>query len=381
MMQTAALIIYIILVGINVFFAWKLIFAFSHFRIKPFKREHQSAEKLPSVSVCIPARNETHAMTECLERVVASTYPKLEIIVLDDSSVDDTSILIKSFAHAGVRFVEGTKLPEDWLGKNHAYETLRKEASGTYILYMDVDTKIQPNTINQLVAYAQYEKADMVSVLPQRMDNWRSNVVFSGLRYFWTLIFHRKTAPAVASNAWMIKRSVLDDEIGGLSQYRLHVQPEERIAAALSARSAYRFVIGSSQLGVSYEKRYRSFVETNIRLLYPLIGGRFTTGLLAFITLLLLCSPLVVLLSGFVVEWTIYQTLAAWQLLLFGSMYALYLSYVWRRGWWLGIILWPVALVQDTVLFVVSAATYATGRVTWKGRPVTAPKVVRQLEK
>ena len=63
-------------------------------------------------------------MNDCLERVVASTYPKLEIIVLDDHSQDNTSALIKSFAHKGVRFVEGTKLPEGWLGKNHALQLL-----------------------------------------------------------------------------------------------------------------------------------------------------------------------------------------------------------------------------------------------------------------
>ncbi|HEY5695544.1 MAG TPA: glycosyltransferase, partial [Candidatus Saccharimonadales bacterium] len=44
--------------------------------------------ELPTVSVCIPARNERHAMTQCLERVLASTYQKLEVIVFDDSSDD-----------------------------------------------------------------------------------------------------------------------------------------------------------------------------------------------------------------------------------------------------------------------------------------------------
>ena len=46
-----------------------------------------SSDQLPSVSVCIPARNETHAMSECLESVLASDYPKLEAIVLDDTRV------------------------------------------------------------------------------------------------------------------------------------------------------------------------------------------------------------------------------------------------------------------------------------------------------
>ena len=92
-------------------------------------KEHLDSE-YPSVSVCIAARNETHALAQCLERVLKSDYPKLEILVLDDSSTDDTSLIIKSFASAGVRFIPGAALPSGWLGKNHAYQTLIDEARG-----------------------------------------------------------------------------------------------------------------------------------------------------------------------------------------------------------------------------------------------------------
>ena len=105
------------------------------FRFLSFSlRSQKIVDEIPSVSVCIAARNETHAMTQCLERVIATDYPKLEIIVLDDGSRDDTSILIKSFAHAGVRFVEGKTLQDGWLGKNYAQYTLAKEASGKIVV-------------------------------------------------------------------------------------------------------------------------------------------------------------------------------------------------------------------------------------------------------
>src|SRR5690606_12928997 len=104
--------------------------------------ELSSSQEYPSVSICIPARNETHAMAECLERVLKSDYKKLEVLVFDDNSKDDTSAIIRSFAQAGVRFVAGTELPEGWLGKNHALDVLSKEASGTYVLFMAVDTII-----------------------------------------------------------------------------------------------------------------------------------------------------------------------------------------------------------------------------------------------
>jgi cellulose synthase/poly-beta-1,6-N-acetylglucosamine synthase-like glycosyltransferase len=98
----------------------QLAFALTHFRFQQRVTPKQMITELPSVSVCIPARNEMHVMTECLESVLASTYPKLEVIVLDDRSEDTTSTLVKAFARDGVRFVEGKKLPPGWLGKNYA---------------------------------------------------------------------------------------------------------------------------------------------------------------------------------------------------------------------------------------------------------------------
>ncbi|MCD8561812.1 glycosyltransferase, partial [Candidatus Saccharibacteria bacterium] len=114
---------------------------------------------MPSVSVCIPARNEQHALADCLQRVIASTYERLEIIVLDDVSGDDTSALIRSFAQDGVRFVQGKALPPGWLGKNHALQGLLEEASGSYVLFMDVDTRLEPQAIEHLVRYAQSHRA------------------------------------------------------------------------------------------------------------------------------------------------------------------------------------------------------------------------------
>jgi glycosyltransferase involved in cell wall biosynthesis len=160
-------------------FAIRLELGIRRFRIR---RQYTPAIELPSVSVCVPARNETHAMTQCLERVLASDYPKMEIVVFDDESADDTSVLINSFAHAGVRFVPGTSLPEGWLGKNHALEVLAREASGTYVIFLDVDTHIQPDTISQLVGYMTSEHLEMTSVIPGRHDAWRPNVLFGHLR-------------------------------------------------------------------------------------------------------------------------------------------------------------------------------------------------------
>lgn len=368
--------IFTVLLGaLLVTFGFRLERALRRFRIR---KNHTAVAEAPSVSVCIPARNETHAMTQCLERVLDSDYRKLEVIVFDDESADDTSILINSFAHAGVRFVPGTNLPEGWLGKNHALEVLAREASGTYVLFLDVDTHIEPTTISQLVGYAMAENLQMLSVIPGRNDVWRPSVLFGHLRYYWEIITSRKSSPATSSSLWMIKRHTFMDIIGGFSSHKAEVEPEEHLAAIIGTK-AYHCLVNNKDLGVSYEKKWLSQCETSRRLLYPMVGGTKLTGALALCVLALLNTPLAFVISGLFVDWTQFHSLAVLYLVLFSLLYGRYAAVVWRRNWWLAVIVWPIAILQELILFIYSIYGYANGTITWKGRPVSSPKQVRKM--
>lgn len=345
-------------------------FGIRHFRMKQLMTGADVLEEMPSVSVCIPARNEMHALAQCLDRVIASTYPKLEIIVLDDASGDKTPTLIKAYARDGVRFVEGKPLQEGWLGKNNALQGLYREASGSYILYLDVDTYIEPGTIGQLVAYARQEKAAMVSVLPRRHDGWRASVLFSPLRYFWEIVFHHRRSPAAASNIWMIKRSVLQER-GGFDATRSAIAPEAALAAFLSETNAYRYIIGTELLGVTFEKKWRSQVDTSIRLLYPLLHASWLRSIAALLGIVVITLPALALPLLLVFAYTEAAAVAAILYILWAVTYGLYLRTVWRKVWWFGALLWPVIAVQEAVLLCLSVIQYSRRQVTWKGRPVT----------
>lgn len=376
MLEAILFVLYGVLLFVLVIGAWRLRFAFSHFKVHSSPTSSISDDTLPSVTVCIPARNETHAMTECLERLVASDYQKLEVIVLDDLSGDNTPVLIKSFAHAGIRFVEGTALPEGWLGKNHALQELLEEASGTYVLFMDVDTVVKPDSITKLVNYALSEKALMVSVLPRREDGWRGSVLFSPLRYFWEVVFHRRSAPSTASNAWLIHRQTLRDSFKGFGLFKSAIQPEANFSAKLMETNDYRFLIGTEGLGIGYEKKWRSQVETSIRLLFPLLGGRVEHGFAALFDLLIVFTPTLVVLGGFVFGFGLQQAIAGCLMLLFALLYGMYLKRVWKHGWLIGALLWPVIVLQEAVLVAISMIQYNRRAVTWKGRLVKTPRIL-----
>lgn len=333
----------------------------------------------PSVSVCIPARNEIHAMTRCLERVLASDYKKLEVVVFDDSSSDNTSVIISSFAQAGVRFVAGTGLPQGWLGKNYALDVLAREASGTYVIFMDVDTAIMPAAISRLVAYVTQQNVAMVSVIPGRADGWRLSVLLGHLRYFWELTVRGGRHPAAGSALWMIDRHKLLREQGGLTRLKSTAAPESAVAAALGPLG-YRCLVSGVNLEVMYEKKWLSQLETGRRLLYPKAGGTPATAVLAGFGLLLLNLPLVVFLSGFFAGWTVLQLAAAATLLLGMAVYGFYTKHMWRRAWWAGALLWPSVVFQELILLIASVTGYWRHTITWKGRPVSPSPLPYQAE-
>lgn len=114
---------------------------------RPF--EINSAPTHPSISVClaspqIQSQEGVDRLTRCLEGILASTYQKLEVIVLEDVAHTQVSQHIRYFAHQGVRFVFGG------LG-DEVRQRLFEEASGHYVLLMDIDTRLKPETIEQLV--------------------------------------------------------------------------------------------------------------------------------------------------------------------------------------------------------------------------------------
>src|SRR6202042_3117366 len=82
----------------------------------PAVTETYSDRELPTLTVAIPARNETDDLEACLRSLVSCNYPKLEILVLDDCSQErHTPEIIRSFAHDGVQFIAGEVPEARWL--------------------------------------------------------------------------------------------------------------------------------------------------------------------------------------------------------------------------------------------------------------------------
>jgi glycosyltransferase involved in cell wall biosynthesis len=100
------------------------------------------------ISVIIPTFNRAHTLLRALGSVLAQSYPASEIIVVDDASVDNTELLIKSYAQ--IKFI---KLIEN-RGVSHARNEGIKQASSEWIALLDSDDEWNPDKLAKQVAAA-----------------------------------------------------------------------------------------------------------------------------------------------------------------------------------------------------------------------------------
>lgn len=114
----------------------------------------------PSVSVVIAAYNEEKVIINTIEALLASDYPNLEIVVVDDGSQDRTAALVEE-RFAGVSGVKLIRKPNG--GKSSALNRGISEACGEIIVSLDADTLFKPETIHRLVRHFSDPKVGAVS--------------------------------------------------------------------------------------------------------------------------------------------------------------------------------------------------------------------------
>lgn len=121
----------------------------------------------PLVSVIVPARNEEANIADCLESLLAQSYPRREVIVVDDRSEDGTAEVVRRYQERSpdVRLVKVTHLPAGWTGKTHALAQAAQEARGDWFLFVDADMRLQQHNLARAMAYAREHGVEFLSLL------------------------------------------------------------------------------------------------------------------------------------------------------------------------------------------------------------------------
>lgn len=339
-----------------------------------------SPDFLPTVTVLIPARNEDDDLQACLQTLISSTYPKLEIIVLDDCSQNaHTPDIIRSFAHNGVRFIAGTQPPVHWLAKNHAYQQLIEQSNGEVLLFCGVDIRFEPGSITSIIQTMFDRKKTMISVMPRNKIpgrfSFEASLVQPG-RYAWELMLPRRLVdrPPVLSSCWVARKEIIK-AAGGVKAVSRTVSPE-RFFARYAARhnDGYAFVQSGESLGVASVKSFDEQRSTAFLVRYPSLHRRIelvvAVTALEFGALLL---PYFLWLKAWTSQNQIGITTLGITVMLLSYSYGAVLSITYGKTMLRGIWLMPVAVLYDLALLHVSMWKYEFSEVVWKGRNVCIP--------
>ena len=96
----------------------------------------------PLVSILIPAYNAEPWIAETIQSALAQTWPRIEIIVVDDGSKDKTLLVARRFASQGVSVVTQTNQGAA-AARNRAFA----HCHGNYIQWLDADDLLAPDKI------------------------------------------------------------------------------------------------------------------------------------------------------------------------------------------------------------------------------------------
>ncbi|PEJ84962.1 glycosyl transferase [Bacillus toyonensis] len=101
------------------------------------------------VSIIVPVYNQEKYIEECIRSLLAQSYNNIEIIIIDDASIDNTVDIIKNINHTNVILVE---LPRN-IGYSGAVTTGLFMAKGEFIAMQDSDDVSHPQRIEKQVNF------------------------------------------------------------------------------------------------------------------------------------------------------------------------------------------------------------------------------------
>jgi glycosyltransferase involved in cell wall biosynthesis len=188
----------------------------------------------PSITVIVPARNEAADIAATLHSLLAQDYPNLQVIVVDDRSIDQTGDLIDTIAGAHpdkLRALHVTELPSGWLGKTHAMALAARQAPTDYLLFTDADVLFRSDAIRRTLAHAVATGADHLVTMPTTLiHRWDEAAILSFFQIFslwaarpWRVADPKSKRDAIGIGAFNLLRRQAYQQVGGFESLRMEI--------------------------------------------------------------------------------------------------------------------------------------------------------------
>ena len=113
--------------------------------------------KKVDISIIVPVYNAEKYISKCLSSLINQTKKEIEIIIINDGSIDNSEKIIKEYKDKRIKYIKNT---------NQGIGTTRnqgiKEATGKYLMFIDSDDYIENNACELLYNKAEKDNLDMV---------------------------------------------------------------------------------------------------------------------------------------------------------------------------------------------------------------------------
>ena len=124
-------------------------------------------DKNKTVSVIVPIYNMRKYLPACIESILGQTYQDLEVLLVDDGSVDDSLQICRKYAQEDDRIIVLTK---ENGGQGSARNMALDIMTGAYISFVDADDRIKPQMLEDMVGQLEEQEADLALCYIQTID-------------------------------------------------------------------------------------------------------------------------------------------------------------------------------------------------------------------
>ncbi|MGB3210946.1 MAG: glycosyltransferase [Desulforhopalus sp.] len=260
-------------------------------------------EESPLVSVIIPACNEENHIEKSLMSLLSQVYKKLEIIVVNDRSRDNTGKILNEMKRRFPQLIihEISCLPDGWMGKSYALSRGAQLAKGEYLVFTDADVILEKTTIARAVWYMTDNRLGHLTLAFKNItQGWLLNCLIIDAALGLLAVFRPWMAKKDSSHcfigigAFNMVRRVVYQEIGGHEEIKMHPVDDMMLGKIIKEQGfsqdcllAYNFVLipwydSVSAMISGLEKNMFALVHYRIVFVLLLLLGIVVASILPF---------------------------------------------------------------------------------------------------
>jgi cellulose synthase/poly-beta-1,6-N-acetylglucosamine synthase-like glycosyltransferase len=336
--------------------------------------------KLPFVSVLVPARNEERNILNLLNSISNQNYPNYELIILNDNSTDNTAKIVSEFiannSHINIQLIIGRELPSGWIGKNWACFQLSESANGDILIYTDADNTHSKDAIITSVNVINRNNVDFLSAFPEQIlvTFWEKvitpfiDLVLYSLLPLILVKNSKFTSLSAANGQWIVIAKDAYKITGGHNTLKNKIVEDVEFCKLIKSKNLKAMVLNGQEIIFTrmyhnlteiisgFNKNFYGLTNNNIFIFLFLMTFFTLLGILPFVYLFCFALNYVIILTLLLLLWQILLSLMIKQNKITEILFQF--------------ITLPIKLIFVFIIGIKSMYSNYSGNITWKDRKV-----------